>query len=156
MCSNDFISEVNVKKYSLSHFYLRLSHFYLRFQCVENPFNTIEDHDPCYDAKLKRPQACVPDFVNAAYGVPVKASSTCLDNKSGHVCNEKANGPFFLTDLHNPNNVTCWKSDFVNEDTKENVTLTVSLKKKYELTYVSLHFCHAKPNSMAILKRDKY
>ena len=37
-------------------------------------------------------------------------------------------------------------------DAKENVTLTVSLKKKYELTYVSLHFCHAKPHSMAIYK----
>ena len=70
-----------------------------------------------------------------------------------HQCDEKSNGPQFLTDLHNPNNVTCWRSDFVNSDSAENVTLTVSLKKKYELTYVSLHFCHAKPHSMAIYKR---
>ena len=117
-------------------------------------FENFKDDDPCYDAKLKRPKACVPDFVNAAYGVPVKASSTCRGKAVGknEVCDDKANGPYFLTDLHNPNNVTCWKSDFINRDTKENVTLTVSLKKKYELTYVSVHFCHAKPNSMAILK----
>lgn len=113
-------------------------HFDQRPPKENNPFADFVEDDPCYDAKLKRPQACVPDFVNAAYGVPVKASSTCLSGKSikGHSCDEKANGPYFLTDLHNPNNVTCWKSDFVNEDTKENVTLTVSLKKKYELTYV--------------------
>ena len=73
--------------------------------------------------------------------------------RKDHQCDEKSNGPQFLTDLHNPNNVTCWRSDFVNSDSAENVTLTVSLKKKYELTYVSLHFCHAKPHSMAIYKR---
>ena len=33
--------------------------------------------DKCYDEKLKKPIACVPDFVNAAYGLPVSASSTC-------------------------------------------------------------------------------
>jgi len=109
-----------------------------------------ERHDPCYESKNKRPTSCVPDFVNAAYGLNVEASSTCT--KKEHQCDEKSNGPQFLTDLHNPNNVTCWRSDFVNSDSAENVTLTVSLKKKYELTYVSLHFCHAKPHSMAIYK----
>lgn len=119
----------------------------------EPPALSFEEHDPCYDAKLKRPRACVPDFVNAAYGLQVEASQTCGSEADRYQCDEKANGPHFLTDLHNPNNVTCWKSDFATQrDTKENVTLTVSLKKKYELTYVSLHFCHAKPHSMAIYK----
>jgi netrin 1 len=122
----------------------------------------LEDDDPCFDAKQKRPKSCVPDFVNAAYGINVKASSTCGATKASkqfcagkeqcETCDEKLNGPHFLTDLHNPSNVTCWKSDFINRDVKENVTLTISLKKKYELTYVSLHFCHAKPHSMAIMK----
>lgn len=119
--------------------------------------------DPCYDAKLKRPRACVPDFVNAAYGVSVEASSTCgspakqfcdsTKNDDCHVCDtrENAHPPQFLTDLHNPNNETCWQSDFL-EGPNDNVSLTISLRKKYELTYVSLHFCHAKPHSMAILK----
>ena len=33
--------------------------------------------DPCYDDKLKKSIACIPDFVNAAFGIPVEASSTC-------------------------------------------------------------------------------
>ena len=82
-----------------------------------------DESDPCYDAKLKRPKNCVPDFVNAAYGLNVEASSTCGLSKSSSYCTSKedcqpcdtkANGPQFLTDLHNPNNVTCWKSDFIN------------------------------------------
>jgi hypothetical protein len=36
-----------------------------------------EVEDKCFDDKLKKPIACVPDFVNAAYGLPVSASSTC-------------------------------------------------------------------------------
>lgn len=110
------------------------------------PLSFDSDDDPCFDGKAKKAKSCVPDFVNAAYGLSVDASSTCKSKDCDN------NGPHFLTDLHNPNNVSCWKSDFVNRDAAENVTLTVSLKKKYELTYVSLHFCHAKPHSMAILK----
>lgn len=34
------------------------------------------DHDPCYDT-TGRPVRCVPDFINAAFGKPVIASSTC-------------------------------------------------------------------------------
>jgi netrin 1 len=56
----------------------------------------------------------------------------------------------FLTDLNNPNNVTCWQSEPFSEE--RNVTLTLSLGKRYELTYVSLQFCSARPDSMAIHK----
>ena len=59
----------------------------------------------------------------------------------------------FLTDLHNPNNVTCWQSDLMKVDGETgNVSLTISLRKKYELTYISLHFCRSKPHSMALYK----
>lgn len=57
----------------------------------------------------------------------------------------------FLTDLHNPSNTTCWISQPFS-DPLENVTLTLSLGKKYELTYISLQFCSQKPDSMVILK----
>ena len=33
------------------------------------------DYDPCYFNG--RPKYCVPDFINAAFGKPVVASSTC-------------------------------------------------------------------------------
>lgn len=37
-------------------------------------------------------------------------------------------------------------------DYPNNVTLTLSLGKKYEITYVSLQFCNQRPDSMAIYK----
>ena len=80
--------------------------------------------------------------------------SSKANGRECHLCDnrktEHAHPAHFLTDLHNPNNVTCWQSDLM--DGGQNVSLTISLKKKYELTYISLHFCHTKPHSMAIYK----
>ena len=80
--------------------------------------------------------------------------SSKTNGRECHLCDsrktEHAHPAHFLTDLHNPNNVTCWQSDVMNAG--QNISLTISLKKKYELTYISLHFCHAKPHSMAIFK----
>eukprot|EP00095_Tigriopus_kingsejongensis_P011417 maker-scaffold993_size72668-snap-gene-0.17 protein:Tk11417 transcript:maker-scaffold993_size72668-snap-gene-0.17-mRNA-1 annotation:"Netrin-3" len=119
--------------------------------------------DPCFSDKHKRPTSCVPDFVNAAFGVKVETAAMC-GTHLGKYCTKAADGvrqkchecqaqdreaAEFLTDLHNPNNETCWLSDM---SPGENVTLTVSLKKKFELTYISLHFCSHKPKSMAIYK----
>jgi hypothetical protein len=77
--------------------------------------------------------------------------STC------HVCDASdsklSRPPTFMTDLNNPNNLTCWETNpFVENAERENVTLTLSLGKKFELTYVSLSFCGQKPDSMAIYK----
>lgn len=138
-----------------------------------------EGQDPCYDDD--RPRRCIPDFVNAAYGTPVKASSTCGlngpqrfcevsepgGNPQCHICDDrqpKSKYPAsYLTDLNNPNNMTCWRSEPLTPVTSinappDNVTLTLSLGKKYELTYVSLQFCpHTpKPDSIAIYKSVDY
>ncbi|XP_067004323.1 netrin-A [Anabrus simplex] len=135
--------------------------------------------DPCYDEH--RPRRCIPDFVNAAFGHPVEASSTCgssapvrycdvLDSIGGgtgacHMCDDsqpkRRHPASYLTDLNNPNNVTCWRSEpIISSSTSppDNVTLTLSLGKKYELTYVSLQFCPrtAKPDSIAIYKSMDY
>lgn len=141
--------------------------------------------DPCHDDETDKPRQCVPDFVNAAYGLSVRASSTCGSPPSRH-CHSagmpqflggagggnKGNGvagkeicetcdsghparkhpPEYLTDLNNPNNQTCWASELLSPDTNSNVTLVLSLGKKYELTYISLQFCHQKPHSLAIYK----
>jgi len=131
--------------------------------------------DPCHDNDTDKPKQCVPDFVNAAYGVSVKASSSC-GSPPGRHCHTPAKGPSFnqvpkevcevcddnnptkrhppeyLTDLNNPNNVTCWNSELLTPDKRGNVTLTLSLGKKYELTYISLQFCNKKPHSLAIYK----
>uniref|UniRef100_A0A182XY05 Uncharacterized protein n=1 Tax=Anopheles stephensi TaxID=30069 RepID=A0A182XY05_ANOST len=145
-------------------------------------------NDPCYDED--RPRRCTPDFVNAAFGVPIEASSTCGQGKPARFCNMKeatdgthAGGrsglvessceicdeadatkrysALALTDVHNTNNVTCWRSEPRSgtlDAGPDNVTLTLSLGKKFELTYVSLMFCpHAiRPDSMAIYKSADY
>lgn len=138
-------------------------------------------NDPCYaDDRARR---CIPDFVNAAYGAKVVASSVCGQNGPSryceptdvmkpfettcHVCDrtdpQKTFSPTALTDLNNPNNVTCWRSDPIQQpigpnSPPDNVTLTLNLGKKFELTYVSLQFCpkSIKPDSIAIYKSADY
>ncbi|XP_046450286.1 netrin-3-like isoform X1 [Daphnia pulex] len=152
-----------------------------------------------------RSRRCVPDFVNAAFGKEVTATSTCGNPPSRHcyattddkgdltrlcsLCdssNARRRHPStYLTDLHNVNNMTCWQSEPLipppaaaaaaasspggsssasvgqhqpsassasSAVTENNVTLTLSLGKKYELTYISLQFCGRKPDSLAIYK----
>ncbi|KAL7743282.1 hypothetical protein ACLKA6_012451 [Drosophila palustris] len=134
------------------------------------------NNDPCYFEG--KPRKCLPSFVNAAYGNPVQASSVCgsqqperfcelqRDGSPGEcrVCDKSKYGAAALTDLNNPSNVTCWRSGSVNvphdPDTAppDNVTLTLSLGKKYELTYISLSFCpkSPRPDSLAIYKSSDF
>jgi netrin 1 len=140
---------------------------------------TSSAYDPCYNSD--RPERCLPDFVNAAFGMPITASSTCglsgpvrvCDSTSisdSNVCNlcddsnpKYRNPASYLTDINNSNNITCWRSEPspapVSFNTSpDNVTLTLSLGKKYDLTYVSLVFCprSVKPDSLAIYKSSDY
>lgn len=133
--------------------------------------------DPCFDEnKAKR---CMSDFVNVAFGAPIEASSTCGSNQPDKYCDTDSkcymcdvNDPSksftasALTDIHNLNNVTCWRSEpriltnynFGADNQPDNVSLTLSFGKKFELTYVSLVFCPnaIKPDSMAIYKSADY
>ncbi|XP_072155296.1 netrin-3 [Bemisia tabaci] len=135
--------------------------------------------DPCYDEDT--PKRCIPDFVNAAFENPVDVTSTCgvaapskycdapgpNSEVDCHVCDDtvpkKRHPAKYLTDLNNPNNITCWRSEPMVHQSDvnappDNVTLTLSLGKKYELTYVSLQFCprSIKPDSLAIYKSMDY
>ncbi|CAF2586100.1 unnamed protein product [Rotaria sp. Silwood2] len=118
--------------------------------------------DSCIDHH-NRYQRCIPDFINAAFRKTIYASSTCGDpireycsNKNiCHLCDaSQINTSYsvdYLTDINNPNNLTCWQSDFIKSG--ENISLILSLNKKFELTYISLQFCSdIKPDSMAIFK----
>ncbi|KAK3797471.1 hypothetical protein RRG08_049303 [Elysia crispata] len=132
--------------------------------------------NPCYTMD-GQPAECRPDFENAALGRAVEASSTCgfepenyckstigTDGNMKRNCfvcdagNPKFSFPAaYLTDVHNPSNVTCWMSKtYDSVQYLSNVTLRLKLNKKYELTYVSLEFCSARPDSMAIYKSDDY
>ena len=126
--------------------------------------------DPCMDERGD-PRRCIPEFVNAAFNREVVASSTCGDPPSRYcqmspgrdgettrecfICDDKnskkRHPASHLTDLNNQKNLTCWMSEpFVQYP--QNVTLTLSLSKKFEITYASLQFCSARPDSMAIFK----
>ncbi|XP_035773969.1 netrin-B-like isoform X2 [Anopheles albimanus] len=134
-------------------------------------------YDPCYDEDRSR--RCLPDFVNAAFGVPIVASSTCGQRGPVRLCTETTGRPHCLqcdagsarkrypaaalTDVNNSANVTCWRSEPLRSPTSindppDNVTLTLSLGKKFELTYVTLTFCPGtpKPDSIAIYKSADY
>nr|XP_060620473.1 netrin-1 isoform X2 [Anolis sagrei ordinatus] len=72
-----------------------------------------------------------------------------------HLCDaseaKRAHPAAYLTDLNNPHNLTCWQSESFPQH-PQNVTLSLSLGKKFEVTYVSLQFCSPRPESMAIFK----
>ncbi|XP_062403884.1 netrin-1a isoform X2 [Sardina pilchardus] len=129
--------------------------------------------DPCYDEN-GNPRRCIPDFVNSAFGKEVRVSSTCGKpasrycvvtekgderNRNCHICDasdpKKHHPPAYLTDLNNPHNLTCWQSENYIQY-PQNVTLTLSLSKKFEVTYVSLQFCSPRPESMGIFKSMDY
>ncbi|KAA8585641.1 hypothetical protein FQN60_004335, partial [Etheostoma spectabile] len=129
--------------------------------------------DPCYDEN-GNPRRCIPDFVNSAFGKDVRVSSTCGSpaarycvvaekgeerTRDCHTCDaadpKKSHPPAYLTDLNNPHNLTCWQSENYAQY-PQNVTLTLSLGKKFEVTYVSLQFCSPRPESMAIYKSMDY
>ncbi|XP_077979768.1 netrin-1-like [Glandiceps talaboti] len=140
------------------------------FGSIIQPMNL----DPCYDEN-GNPKRCIPDFVNAAFGKPVKASSTCGSPPSRYcvmstgvsgerqrncfICDaehhKRRHPPEYLTDLNNPNNLTCWQSEPYKQH-PNNVTLHLALGKKFELTYISLQFCSSRPDSMAIYKSQDY
>lgn len=135
--------------------------------------------DPCYDES--RPRLCKSAFVNVAFGSTIQASSTCgqngpenycdVDGKC-HICDVNDPSKSFtsaaLSDINNLNNATCWRSEpraltstlysSSYDNAPDNVTLTVSFGKKFELTYVNLMFCPGaiKPDSMAIYKSVDY
>ncbi|XP_028968563.1 netrin-1 [Galendromus occidentalis] len=140
--------------------------------------------DPCQDERGTA-RRCIPDFENAAFRRRVHASSTCGKVATRHcqvnavrdsvglagTTNEElvrtcqmcdASNPStshpaaLLTDVNNPSNLTCWMSEAFNVNTPQNVSLRLSLGKKFELTYVSLQFCGSKPDSLAIFKSSDH
>lgn len=131
--------------------------------------------DPCYD-DTGAARRCIPEFINAAFGKEVMVSSVCGrppsrscsvvergdDRPSVRTCQicdaadpRRAHPASYLTDLNSAHNLTCWQSENLNTS-PYNVTLTLSLGKKFEITYVSLQFCSPRPESLAIYKSMDY
>ncbi|PAV62519.1 hypothetical protein WR25_00149 [Diploscapter pachys] len=73
------------------------------------------------------------------------------DDKISQILHGSGSHPAqLLTDLNDANNMTCWVSS--PSISPKNVSLTLSLGKKFELAYVSMHFCSRLPDSMAVYK----
>ena len=139
-------------------------------------------HDPCYDSTTGKAQRCMPKFENVALNKLVKSSSTCgspafnyctqhpelnsfTQNNSTSLkycdrCDSSIPNSIrdtkYLTDTEE-SNLTCWMSSIINNPKQFNISLTISFGKKYELTYISLHFCHhLMPDSLIIMKSMDY
>uniref|UniRef100_A0A3P8ZRA7 Netrin-1 n=1 Tax=Esox lucius TaxID=8010 RepID=A0A3P8ZRA7_ESOLU len=132
--------------------------------------------DPCYD-DAGAARRCIPEFINAAFGKEVAVSSVCGRPTPSRSCSvvergeerpsvrtcqicdaadpRRAHPPSYLTDLNSAHNLTCWQSENLHAS-PHNVTLTLSLGKKFEITYVSLQFCSPRPESLAIYKSMDY
>ncbi|XP_069026039.1 netrin-1 [Embiotoca jacksoni] len=117
---------------------------------TDTPLSWTSPHDPCYHPN-GRPRHCLSEFINAAYGVPVNASHSLQG--PDHVGNIST-----LTDLHNPHNLTCWMAP-AGPDSGDWV-LTLPLGRRFEITYISLQFCHqgepSDPISISVLKSMDY
>ncbi|KAJ8284187.1 hypothetical protein COCON_G00030370 [Conger conger] len=131
--------------------------------------------DPCYDDNGGAARRCIPEFINAAFGKEVQVSSTCgrppsrscsvverEDKPAVRTCQicdasdpRRARPAAYLTDLNSLHNLTCWQSENLH-GSPHNVTLTLSLGKKFEITYVSLQFCSPRPESLGIFKSMDY
>nr|XP_057924924.1 netrin-1 [Doryrhamphus excisus] len=110
------------------------------------PLSWTSPHDPCYHLD-GRPRHCLSEFINGAYGVAVNASRSLQGSDfDGNVS--------ALTDLHNPHNLTCWHA--LGGPRSGDWVLTVPLGRRFEITYISLQFCHhgepSDPISISILK----
>ena len=124
--------------------------------------------DTCYN-RYGRPHRCLPEFKNVAYQRKIKVTHTCGENgprkfcKTSYegcgVCDAKdptlAHSPSYLTDLNNPSDLTCWQTDPLH-NSKQNVTLILSLGKQFDITYINLEFCSFRPDVMAIYKSNDF
>ena len=127
----------------------------------------------CYEFDdVRRPQRCMPEFGNAAFGKRVVSNNTCgtppskfcvqtgvLDvRKECEICNASnprlAHPAFFITDIKDDQNQTWWQSQTSLENPYKTVTLTLDLGKSYDVSYIRIRFRSPRPESMAIYKKN--
>ena len=132
--------------------------------------NDVIPSDDCYGLDGKAKKCVVSEFGNIAIKKNVQASSTCGtppnrycnrvaspmggEMRQCYICDanhiERMNPASYLVDS---NQKSCWVSKTFNDSSARNeAVITISLQKKYELTYIMLPFCNKLPESMALFK----
>lgn len=127
-------------------------------------------NDDCYTSDGTAKKCIVSEFGNIAVRKKVTATSTCGNPpnrycnrvtspfggelKQCHVCDANHKDRMYPADfIVDSNKKSCWLSRPFNDSSANNrVSVTISLGKKYELTYIILPFCNKLPESMALFK----
>ena len=127
----------------------------------------------CYDRHM-RPVRCTPEFVNAAYNSYVEATNTCglrgpsqycvqtgaagSTKKTCDICDASnpanRHPPEYLVDFNDHQEHTWWQSETLFEGKwPQQINLTLSLGKDFEITYVRVRFHSPRAESFAIFKK---
>ena len=84
-------------------------------------------------------------------------------NRSCYLCDDRhprtSHDASLVTDVNDPRNKTCWVSSlqpYDTDDHQNNVTLTISLGKRFEITYISVTFCQEEPAAFRIWKSNDH
>lgn len=141
--------------------------FYL-YNRVTADNDVYERGTPCHDEEGKA-QRCIPQFVNAAFGLPIEATNTCGQNGPVEFCVQTStqgvkpgcdwcysvsdhDPSYALTDYSSN---TWWQSETMYEGIQapRTVDLTLHFGKAFDLTYIHMAFKSLRPHSFALLKR---
>ena len=144
----------------------------LRFLLVFLYLQGVDSQSPCYfDRERRVPTRCMPSFGNAAFTKPVVSNNTCGTPPSEFCVQTGVTSPskectlcdasdmryrhpaVFITDIKNDQNRTWWQSETMLENPDKPVTLTLDLRKSYDVSYIRIRFRSPRPESMAIYKR---